>query len=447
MNNESSLYWIWLASHCGIASKEFGRLVTRFQDPYELYRMNEDELEHLEGISPHLKLLLGNKSLESAYDILRYCRRYRVQIIPYTDEAYPDRLRNIEDPPVLLYALGNLPQLNRRLCVGMVGTRKMSEYGKETAYTISYELAAANAVVVSGMAKGVDGVSACGALAAGGDTVAVLGCGISTAYPKEHRSLMKAIVKQGAVITEYPPMERPNGWNFPKRNRIISGISQCVLVVEGNAESGALITAKRAIDQGKELFALPGKIDERNSEGPNALIQGGARMATCARDILDTYDFLYGDVLNEEGRVRGIQSPVPAQTAFTRYGVAGLYGEVESQKGTRYPTDRAKETRENKEKSTVEPASVQKKEDYVAFQEEPVAPRGAEDLSSLDPVSRSVYLALPEDELFSADSVVCETLSTVDVLTSLTMLELCDLVVSLPGGLYQKRTKKKTDVT
>lgn len=447
MNNESSLYWLWLAEHCGIASREFGRLITHFQDPFELYQMNEDELEHLDGISAHLKLRLGDKALQSAYEILRYCQRYHVRILPYTDEAYPDRLRNIEDPPVLLYVLGNLPNLNHRLCIGMVGTRKMSEYGKQTAYTISYELAAANTVIVSGMARGVDGVAACGALAAGGETVAVLGCGISMAYPKEHRSLMKAIIRNGAVMTEYPPKEHPNGWNFPKRNRIISGISQGVLVVEGSAKSGALITARCAVEQGRELFALPGQVGESNSEGPNGLIQSGARVATCAQDILSTYDFLYGDVLNEEGRVRALRDPVPANSVFLRYGVSALYGEsaAHGQSESVRSSTRKEAGRSVLEQSPKKPAGEEpdgKKDE----EKNPSSPsRTIEEFPSLDPTTRRVYLALPEGTLFSADSLVCEQWSTVEVLTSLTMLELCGLVEAQPGGLYLKKSAENED--
>ncbi|MBR6744449.1 MAG: DNA-processing protein DprA, partial [Clostridia bacterium] len=167
MKDENSLYWIWLSEKCGIASKEFGRLADRYENPFDLYRLDEDEIEHLEGIDEGLKNRLCDKSLESAYAILRYCKQNRVDIVGYSDPRYPARLRSIEDPPVLLYVLGKMPDMNDRLCVGMVGTRKMSEYGRQTAYKISYELAAANAIVVSGMALGVDSVSACGALAAG----------------------------------------------------------------------------------------------------------------------------------------------------------------------------------------------------------------------------------------------------------------------------------------
>ena len=134
MKDENSLYWIWLSEKCGIACKEFGRLAERYENPYDLYRLEEEEIEQLEGISRSLKTRLTEKSLESSYAILRYCRQNRVAVIGYHDKRYPARLRSIENPPVLLYALGKIPDWNSRLCIGMVGTRKMSEYGQQTAY-------------------------------------------------------------------------------------------------------------------------------------------------------------------------------------------------------------------------------------------------------------------------------------------------------------------------
>ena len=322
MKNENSLYWVWLAERCGVASKDFGRLIVQYKDPFELYRMEEDEIECIECIGDRLKYALCDKSLESAYSILRYSKGNKVDVISYYDTEYPARLRTIEDPPVILYVLGKLPNMDDRLCVGIVGTRKMSEYGAQTAYKISYELAAANAVIVSGMALGVDGVAACGALASGGKTVAVLGCGISVIYPKEHKRLMDAIAVNGAVVTEYPPTEPPRGANFPRRNRLISGFCQSVLIVEGAIGSGALITAQRAIDQGREVFALPGKINESNSDGPNELIQQGAYVALSADDIICHYDFLYRDTIYYDKLRKAQKDAVPIEVSLDKYGVS-----------------------------------------------------------------------------------------------------------------------------
>ena len=301
MYDDDSLYWIWLADKCGPASKSFARIADRFGSPFEVYRLEPEEIDALDFISERLKSALSQKSLERSYSILKYCKQNKIEIISYGSRKYPSSLKTLEDPPAVLYCAGRLPDFDKRLCIGVVGTRKISAYGMQTSYKISYEMAAANICVISGMALGVDAVSACAAIEAGGCTVAVLGCGIDIVYPKAHAKLKNSICRNGAVITEFPPSEPPNARNFPKRNRIISGLSQGVLIVEGNAASGAMITAERAISQGREVFALPGKINESNSEGPNALIRKGANVALGSEDIILHYDFLYHDAIDYRG--------------------------------------------------------------------------------------------------------------------------------------------------
>ncbi len=448
MKDENILYWIWLAEACGIASKSFGRLVTRYDDPFELYRLEEEEIEHLEGADPLLKERLGNKSLESAYSILRYCKQNKVEVVTYADPRYPARLRAIEDPPVLLYCLGKFPDVNRRLCIAAVGTRKMSEYGQETAYRIAYELASAGTVVVSGMALGIDAVCASAALEADGSTVAVLGCGVSVVYPKEHATLMKAIAKKGAVITEYPPDERPIGRNFPRRNRIISGLCQGTLIVEGAPGSGALITASLAIAQGRELFALPGKVDDNNSEGPNELIQNGAHVALQADDILHFYDFLYHDVIDYKNLSRAKRHGHAAEGALKKYGVASAV--------SRAPRKRSAPLTETAVSAETVPAPaaaaprkhvtkpVTAEAPAVAVAEEPKktpvsVDRSQEILVSLDDTSRKVLESMPLDRAVNPDAIAATGLDMGDVMTSLTMLELGGFVTSLPGGLYMRK--------
>ena len=429
MKDENTLYWIWLSERCGVASKNFGQLMSKYESPFDIYRLDDEETERIEGIAPTLKIRLTDKSLDSAYSILKYCKQKKIDIVSYSDERYPARLRGIEDPPALLYVIGRMPDMNNRLCVGMVGTRKMSEYGRESAYKISYDLASANTVIVSGMALGVDGVSACGALASGGDTVAVLGCGISVVYPKEHEKLMREIAKNGAVVTEYPPTERPHGYNFPKRNRIISGMCQGVLVIEGSASSGALITAKRAVDQGRDLFALPGKINESNSDGPNELIKNGAHVALGADDIISHYDFLYHDCINYKGLRKAKDGGVPVETALRRYGVASVY-----RKGTAYRPDVVTED----PTASAERISVKTADD--AQQVTPaIKAVAAEALAGLDEVSRKVFEAMPIDRAVSSDMLPIEGVDIGAVMTAFTLLEINGLIEALPGGMYLRK--------
>ena len=430
MKDESVLYWIWLAERCGIASREFVRLYEKYQDPFDLYRMDTEEIERIEGISGALKTKLFDKSLVSSYDVLKYCRSKRVDIVTYKDEGYPSRLRNIQDPPVLLYVLGKLPNVDNRLCIGVVGTRKMSEYGRDTAYTISYELASAGAVVVSGMALGIDGVAACGALSSGGKTVAVLGCGVSVVYPKAHTRLMEEIAKHGAVVTEYPPFESPHGYNFPKRNRIISGLCQGLLVVEGSATSGALITAKLAIEQGREVFALPGKINESNYEGPNELIKNGASVALSAEDLVTYFDFLYHDCIDNKGLRASRNGGISVDRALAKYKVGDIYDRRNS-----YRPEVAKDTESEAENTPVRPVAAPVTEAVESIRPD----RSAELLAGLDEVSRQVYACLPLDRAVSPDALSVDGAGIGDVITALTMLEISGLAESLPGGLYIRK--------
>ncbi len=435
MRDENTLYWIWLAERCGIASKDFGRLMTKYESPFDIYRLDDEETERIEGIGRALKNRLTDKSLDKAYATLKYCSQKKISIIGYSDKRYPARLREIEDPPVLLYVLGNLPDMNSRLCIGVVGTRKMSEYGCNSAYKIGYELSAANTVVVSGMAQGIDGISACGAIAAKGETVAVFGSGLSVVYPKEHIPLMKKIIENGAVVSEYPPTERPNGYNFPKRNRIISGLSQGVLVIEGISNSGALITAKKAISQGRELFAMPGNIDEINSAGPNALIKDGAIVTLGAEDILTHYDFLYHDYIDYRGLRKAMTDAVPLEKGLEICGVDDVY-----RNDPRYRPVKNHAALESYNKVKDENRSTSpKKEAEVEVRSAIAIAEADEVLASMDDNCRRVFYAMPLADAVTADSIAVDGIDVGDVITAFTLLEINGLVESLPGGTYIRK--------
>ena len=322
-NENRNTFWIWLSLACGVASKEFGRIAPRYE-PYELFSMSEEEIEQIDGIGEKLKKRLCNKNIEEAEKIVAICEEYGIDVISYTDPRYPSRLRNIEDPPAVLYVMGELPSLENRPAIGVVGTRKMSEYGKTTAFTLSYELALTGVVIVSGLALGVDAVAACGALSAKGKTVAVLGCGVLVDYPKAHRTLKRAILRGGAIVSEYPPYEPAIPRNFPTRNRIISGMCQGTLLVEGALGSGSMITARLAIAQGRQLFAVPGKVGEVGAEGPNALIREGAYVTLSSRDILKHYEFLYQEVL-DLGTIKRRRETPDCDAALSYFGVPADY--------------------------------------------------------------------------------------------------------------------------
>ncbi len=415
MRDENILYWIWLAECFGIAPKDFSAFIGNFESPYEVYTMNDEEIGQIEGISAKRAERLCDKSLEGAYNILKYCRSKEIDVIPYTSAEYPEKLRTIEDPPVILYCKGRLPRLDNRLCIGMVGTRSMSEYGKQTSYKISYELAASGACIISGMALGVDGVCACGAIEGGGQTVAVLGCGVEVVYPSEHRRLMKIIEKNGAVISEYSPTTPPDGYHFPQRNRIISGMSHGVVVVEAAKRSGALITADRAVKQGRMLFAVPGKVGDAQSAGPNDLIRKGANIVLCAEDVLASYEFLYGHMINRNRLNMAQRKSDLDEKTLKKYGVSS----------------RAQRIRQAAvEQQTTTPE--------VALPQKQAPSRVKRACEGLDELTRKIYDSLPEDGSITLDKIADTGISVKDVASSLTMLEILGLVTQLPGGAYKK---------
>ncbi len=223
--------------------------------------------------------------LESAdpHTLEEAARRCGAEVVTLADAAYPQPLREIPDPPLALYVRGRLPE---QVAVAVVGTRNPSTDGEYVAHRMAADLAAAGVCVVSGLARGIDASAHRGALEAGGPTVAVLGCGVDVRYPAGHEKLAEQVAVRGAVVSEYPPATPPAKYHFPSRNRIISGLSRAVVVVEATLRSGALITADLALEQGREVFAVPGSVLNPRSEGPHRLLREGASWAESAADVL-----------------------------------------------------------------------------------------------------------------------------------------------------------------
>lgn len=293
------IYWIWLSLACTPASPTFADLNTKFKDAEDIYRADEFELRGV--INPKIsdRRALLQKDLKKAEEIYSYCKEKKIGIITYADEKYPNLLRTIPNPPVLLYYRGIWQNFNSgNFFASIVGTRSISDYGRKNTFIIARDLARAGAVIVSGMATGIDGVAHAGALSAGAPTVAVIGSGIDICYPPQHITLAREIVKNGCVITEYAPGTPPYKSNFPKRNRLISGLSNVTLVMEGKEISGSLITARCAFSQGRDVFAFPGNVGNPNSEVTNLLLKNGAKAFVSADDIVNTYEKKFQGRLN-----------------------------------------------------------------------------------------------------------------------------------------------------
>ena len=436
------LFEIWFSLRCGVQNKEFQPLLEACGTPYDLYKADESELEAL-PCSQGLKARLADKSLGEATRIMEFCRDKGVGILFWQDDYYPVSLRPLRDPPVLLYYKGKLPDLSKKLCISVVGTRSMSEYGKRIAYKIGYELGAAGTAVVSGMALGNDGVAAAGAILAGGSTVAILGCGIDVVYPREHGRLLEAITERGAVMTEFAPGTPPEGKNFPIRNRIISGLSQGTVVVEGDLKSGALITARTAILQGRDIYAFPGNVGETNSAGTNKLISDGAVMILSARDLLENYTFLYGNRLDMAKLTRAETRSQIDEAGLERLGVCVR---TEKPKEELPPPPTASASRRSVGEAPADNGwgrAVHKS----ASPKTPTPPtsvpaRGDASeraLKSLTETQRKIFEALPLDHAVAIDYFTREGYTVGEIMATMTVLEIKGLTVTLPGGLYSRK--------
>ena len=283
-------YWVWLTTLPGLTDSSKTLLMEHFSSPEDVYYAREEALWQVDGLKKEQAVLLENKSLAMADRVLADCARKNIFIVTMADALYPERLRNIYQPPLLLYGKGAMPLFDEEAAVAVVGTRSCTPYGIHCAEKLGYELTQQGGMVVSGMAKGVDAAAMKGALRFGGFTCGVLGGGVDVVYPAENRRLYEDIAATGVLLSEYPPQAEPEAWHFPVRNRIISGLSVAVAVVEAPERSGALITAENAIEQGRDVFAVPGPIDAPNSAGCHRLIREGAGLAACGWDILGEYE-------------------------------------------------------------------------------------------------------------------------------------------------------------
>lgn len=306
-------YWLWLTELRGLKNQTRLALLRHFGSPEDVFYADAGEILLTEGITREDVAILEDHDLKAADRILADCERLDVRILTILDAEYPDRLKNIFDPPCLLYVKGRLPAFDETVTVAVVGTRDCTPYGESSAEKLSFGLSNGGAIVVSGLAKGIDAAASRGALRAGGCTVAVLGNGVDVHYPYESRYLYEDVAAAGALISEYPPGTKPAPHQFPARNRIMSGLSLATLVVEAPERSGALITAETANEQGRDVFAVPGPIDAPTSVGCNRLIRDGAGLVSDAWDILREYEARFPDKLRkdearEQPRTMGYQA-------------------------------------------------------------------------------------------------------------------------------------------
>lgn len=286
-------HWIWFAQRKGITLAQKKQLLQDFGDPEEIYSAEENSLRRIEGMTAQMLEALEDRSLDEAEAVCRDCTAKGIGILTFFDDAYPSRLRMIHDVPVVLYYKGILPDWENRPVVGIVGTRQASVYGLELTGKFAAQIAACGALVVSGGAAGVDTAAIQSAMAVNKPVVAVLGCGVDVVYPAANRWLFKKVTECGCLISEYPPGTSGRGWHFPARNRIISGMSNGVLVMEAPARSGALNTASHALEQGRDVFAVPANLNMDTFAGSNGLLEDGAMAVLSGWTVVKNYEGMY----------------------------------------------------------------------------------------------------------------------------------------------------------
>jgi len=284
----------------GIGNHTIRRLLAAFGSAEKSIAATSAELAQIDGLTPDVRQqLIDGRSRAPLAQELQLIEQHQCHIVTINDDTYPPLLKQIDDPPVLLYITGDFP-LQHTPSIAIVGSRSPTEYGKTTSQQLSYQLAERGITVVSGFARGIDTCVHRGALEAGGRTVAVFGCGLSIIYPETNRGLAAEIIESGALVSEFPMTMPPRGKNFPRRNRVISGLTLGTLVVEASERSGSLITARHAAEQGREVFAVPGQIFSGVSRGTHSLINQGATLINSVDDLLDALPQNYTQILGGE---------------------------------------------------------------------------------------------------------------------------------------------------
>ncbi len=305
MEESSLAYLVWLVHILSPANRNIIPLIQYFGSAEAVFMATEQQLKSCSLLtSEYINKLLSQNTLSIIEPGLAYCENSDVRMITYWDEDYPENLKTMDDPPALLFCLGQPVWKESILSIAVAGTRSMTAYGRKMTEAIVTDLAEVNCTIIGGMSDGIDACAHKAAIACQGKTVAVLPCGIDVIYPKSQYNLYWDIAEHGCILSEFLPGTRPLGSNFQPRNRLIAGLSDGVLHVQSPEKSGSLITTKWALQYNRDIFAIPGDADVRQSEGPNGLIQSGAKLVTSAWDILSDYGYMFAEISSKEELVQ-----------------------------------------------------------------------------------------------------------------------------------------------
>ncbi len=407
----SMKYWVWLATRKGLRVKEARQALEWFGTPEAIFFADPLEYSRVPGLGDRAKKALEQKELARVDMVLGSCERLGIRIMTCQDAAYPERLRNIYEPPLVLYVKGKEISFDEKVVVGMVGTRKCTPYGEKIGGEIALELALSGAVLASGIAEGIDTACIRGALKGGGSVVSVLGGGIDVIYPHCNRILYEDVASVGALISEYPPGTEHRGEHFPFRNRIISGLSVGVVVVESDLTGGSMRTVQHVEEQNRDLFAVPGPVDVITSAGTNQLIsEGAAKLVRNALDVLEEY------VDRFPGALR-LRAPLPPEVSHSRV--------------SRPKPDMERSGR-----------SVGKKESTGS---DVVCLSWSELRDKLTDDQRDILLALEDKPRIADDLIELTQIPARRILSALSILELQGYVSQEPGRRFQSQVKLKME--
>lgn len=403
-------HWLWLAHRPGISDHTKLMLLQQFETPEAVFAASDYPLAR--DLSPQGRESLEDKNLTLYQEKISQCQREKIRILTWSEPEYPNRLKNIYDPPLILYYKGQLPAFDSLPVIAVVGTRKASAYGISAAQRIGAQISSCGGLVLSGLAAGVDAAAMNGALSVGCPVVGVLGCGVDVVYPRINKSLFESVEQYGCVLSEFLPGAEPSKWRFPRRNRIISGLSCGVVIVEAPAKSGSLITARCALDQGRDVYVVPGNIDLPSFAGSNQLLREGAGPVSCGWDVVSEYQAIFPDQIRRDDR------PVPE----LRQELSPPAEQKVAQKPC-VPRKKSEVKKGSKEKKDVDKKRVAP---YIDRKQA---------LPKLSDREQAIVTCLQNGRRL-VDDVIAETgLPAGQVLCAMTMLELKKIIVRHPGRL------------
>ncbi len=414
-------YWIWLSTRKYVTPRTLMKVLQHFSSPEAVYAADAAALQLVEGLTQREQQELQNRDMQAVEKILSDCYERNISILTWQDAQYPERLRNIPDPPVVLYYRGRLPDFDTEPAVAVVGTRSATPYGILMGRRLGYQMGRCGALVISGFARGADSAAIEGALTAGRPVVGVLGCGVDVVYPRENRRLFQDVETRGCLISEYPPGTKPLGANFPARNRIMSGLAVGVVVVEAPEGSGALITARHALEQGRDVYALPGNVNSEMSVGCNQLLRDGATPISNGWEVMEEYQALYPQKIQYFPDSAELLSVRPEDLDKPPQRSRRVASAVKAPKPQ--PEEKTKKAVDNEGNGA-----------YIDLQE-------LKNTRSKDQME--ILLALRDGPVHADDIVERTRLTASCVNAALSLLEVDGLVEKLPGRRYQLLVKLK----